>query len=910
MKRTKFLTISIAAMLYSSSALAQYNEDISFDNRLVDAVNSNNINIVEAILSTGENPNQAGKFETSPLHRAAVNGNLDIAKLLIENGADVNIRDYGGASPLHVAARVGEIEFAKILIQNNADLNSYDAQGFTPLHRAVVNKQTPISIFFIKAGAEVNTVNNDGNSPIIDAVRNSQPSILKELLIAGADKSVRNSNGQDAIDFAIKAGNPEIDFLLSATPSELVASDNSIPSFLKKEAKITAHNNSFKQVFDDVVKVPTENIIAEDIQTLAPAYAAEEKPSIVRNDYVANNLPASMQIKSAKKTEDIAPKKVEPLKLEPVKAETIKAKPKSLDKVEIKPEFKEFPLEPILEEKLVKIPASKPAAKNLPKKTKPILAETKPAQQPAAPIKVEPKIEKKLEPKAEVKPEPVAEKKTEAKKKEVKEVKKTKIENKDIKPIALPKLQFIDIPMQIEEDATNKKSVSFDSSSALDKDKAEDVIKLPKLEAAIQESPKPKAKKIAEEKKQKPIKETKNKIEDKKDLALVPAKEPAELDKVSPEPELPASMKNKNPEIIPEEPKQKLSPAIIARQPEASENFKLKTSTLTFPVTSLQVISLENNTSVSAYNNNVLPKEEKIEEAKTGNIIANKTPDIDKKYLNEVDQLLSSSNNSFSTQLVDINFEMVQPEVSLPKSLLIKDLLENKASQLATKNSVALDKPLKEEIETVSVEQETAVTPTEISNAEITSANPTHNTNVNVTSDYNNYRTSLINSIKEFYNSSDKLKNTYDLSNLESERSQTLGLKVNEKENFAVLSSDSFLQSDVVAAPAASVETEELASLSVENSLENISVTEKKGLGFGFADNGFYSIIGDFENESEALNYINKATEDFSEKVKFTVEKDSISNKFLLKIGAVADEETAAKLCELFSSKNLTCNIN
>lgn len=862
MKKTKLLTISLAAALYSSAAVAQYNENISFDNRLVDAVNSNNINIVEAILSTGENPNQAGKFETSPLHRAAVNGNIEIAKLLIENGADVNIQDYGGASPLHVAARVGEIEFAKILIQNNADINGYDAQGFTPLHRAVVNKQVPISIFFIKAGADVNTANNDGNTPIIDAVRNSQPSILRELIIAGADKSARNNNGQDAIDFAIKEGNPEIDFLLSADVKELVASDNSIPSFLKKEAKISPQNNGFKQVFDDTVKVPTENVVAEDIQSLAPIVAPQKIKNTINLDknISLSELPASMQNRVAKKIEDIKPQNFNPIKLQ-----AVKEKPKSLDNKKV-----DKPAE-----------ASKPEAKNIPEKTKPVLTETKPVEDFFTPKKDKPKLKTKQK---------VKEKIESNQNKEDKKDKETKIQN-DIKPIALPKLQFIDIPMQIEEDISKNNSLSFDSSNEINKEKNEDIIKLPSLKAA--EQIKPKLQKKLEEKKIIEAKALENKVE---------KLEPSILANISPASEIPASMKNRKPTFVKSEPEKQLN-NIIPNKVINSQNSEAESTILTFPVNSLQIISLNGDNSlvgkVKKGNSKAITRTNadevtsKIEQPKTEQKVA-----IDLEYLKEVDDLLNSANANFSTQLVDVNFEMVEPEVKMPASLQIKEIIENKVS---SKKTQILETKIFDKKEDKSEVSELKNQPTIEKTSE--------NLKTLVTNDYDSYRSSLVSNIKEFYNSDNRFRNNYSLTALEQERERTLGIKMQNQESFAPQNDNSFLQSDVVAAPANIVETEDLASISLDDEPQ-IIISAKKALGFNFSDSGHFAVIGSFENENEASNYIKKAAEDFSDEIKFTIEKDSISNKYLLKIGAVEEKDNAQKLCELFSSTNLTCDIN
>ncbi len=248
--KNKIVLFSTALVLSSTSAFAfDDGSNFSFDNRLVDAVEQNNVEIVDAILSTGEDPNITGKFDTSALHRAAFHGNYEILKMLIDAGADVNMADYGGASPLHIAARTGNKDVAEELLKDGADINSVDGQGYTPLHRSITNNQVPVTYALIEKGAEVNTMNNEGDTPLIDAVRISNPDLVKQLIVKGADKTIKNNKGLDAIDYAMKVGNKNIDTMLSRSVQELmrgnsissetvIASNNSKPAYLNTASSV------------------------------------------------------------------------------------------------------------------------------------------------------------------------------------------------------------------------------------------------------------------------------------------------------------------------------------------------------------------------------------------------------------------------------------------------------------------------------------------------------------------------------------------------------------------------------------------------------------------------------------------------------------------------------------------------
>jgi ankyrin repeat protein len=291
MFKRSFLTISLLTVLAASSAMAfEYSEEdeFTFGSTLIDAVDKNNIDLVQLALQQGTDPNQVGKFDTTALHRAALNGNIDIVNLLVISGADINFQDYGGATPLSIAARTGQVTVTKELVKNGADMNSQDAQGYTPLHRAVANRQATVSKYLIKAGANVNTVNAEGNSPLIDAVKISNTEIVTELLISGADTTIKNNKGLDVIAYALKAGNSEIDNILaqssqgllraSAVSGSSVVADSNIPAFLKNEMKAKNASNA--------VKVPVPTVEMEsDIEPIAmPASMAKrkiQKPTIV-----------------------------------------------------------------------------------------------------------------------------------------------------------------------------------------------------------------------------------------------------------------------------------------------------------------------------------------------------------------------------------------------------------------------------------------------------------------------------------------------------------------------------------------------------------------------------------------------------------------------------------------------------
>lgn len=193
----------------------------SFDSVIVDAVDKNQRNIVESLLSEGVNPDEQGKFDTTSLHRAAFKGYSDISSTLIDKGASVNARDFGGATPLHMASRKGNIDIVRQLIASGADLDAQDNEGFTPVHRAIANDNTAVAIFLLEAGAAVDSVDSSGNTLLIEAVRRGNAKVAEELILLGADRGRKNDLGISATEYAVKKNDPGLSDVLSKNSSQI-----------------------------------------------------------------------------------------------------------------------------------------------------------------------------------------------------------------------------------------------------------------------------------------------------------------------------------------------------------------------------------------------------------------------------------------------------------------------------------------------------------------------------------------------------------------------------------------------------------------------------------------------------------------------------------------------------------------
>ena len=91
------------------------------------------------IRGTKQNSKYLHKWESSPLHFAAVRGHLAAYQLIMENIENKNPQNVYKVTPLHVAARNGHFFVCQLVINNIPKKNPRDQKGWTPLHCAAQN---------------------------------------------------------------------------------------------------------------------------------------------------------------------------------------------------------------------------------------------------------------------------------------------------------------------------------------------------------------------------------------------------------------------------------------------------------------------------------------------------------------------------------------------------------------------------------------------------------------------------------------------------------------------------------------------------------------------------------------------------------------------------------------------------
>ena len=125
-------------------------EDLHLCKTIYEAAEEGHLDCINLLAGNhGQNVNERGYDDETPLHAAVKKNNIETVKLLIELGANVNMINPDRETPLHYAIR--SVEMCKILIENGAKINERQRSGYTPLYYASNNKK--VVEFLISKGA-------------------------------------------------------------------------------------------------------------------------------------------------------------------------------------------------------------------------------------------------------------------------------------------------------------------------------------------------------------------------------------------------------------------------------------------------------------------------------------------------------------------------------------------------------------------------------------------------------------------------------------------------------------------------------------------------------------------------------------------------------------------------------------
>jgi ankyrin repeat protein len=177
---------------------------------LIEAVKTNDIDRIRALLVSGADVNGRDELGETPLHLAAVRGYKETSQLLIAKGANVNAGDKRGLTPLHAAAWMGHKEILTMLISEGADINARDDDGVAALHTAALAGRKDTVALLIAKGAAINAKNEDGVTPLHAAALGGHRQTVSLLIARGADVDAKNEDGLTPLDAASQKGDRAI----------------------------------------------------------------------------------------------------------------------------------------------------------------------------------------------------------------------------------------------------------------------------------------------------------------------------------------------------------------------------------------------------------------------------------------------------------------------------------------------------------------------------------------------------------------------------------------------------------------------------------------------------------------------------------------------------------------------------
>lgn len=161
-------------------------DEITNTNALAYAVENNNLDMVNVLISAGAGVNSANAYGRTPLMHLDQETSTELLRVLLSAGADVNGQDVSGRTVLMDAAGDCPFEIFEALVKAGAKIDARDNQNNTVLMAAAENEDSRILQFVIKAGVSLNRANEDGETALLMAARAWRSENVEALIEAHA----------------------------------------------------------------------------------------------------------------------------------------------------------------------------------------------------------------------------------------------------------------------------------------------------------------------------------------------------------------------------------------------------------------------------------------------------------------------------------------------------------------------------------------------------------------------------------------------------------------------------------------------------------------------------------------------------------------------------------------------------
>lgn len=231
------------------------------------ALASNSVEVVEALLGMGADPNNGfdlNFFYTNdtPLCHAIENNDEKIVELLVRFGADVNKHGVEGMTPLQFALKMNKLKAAKVLLDagasleiETAEVNHGDCLEHNFAGHYIGNFCRSVEAFEWLQQLGVDLTKHNKKSPLSSFVDAGNIELVKKVLDIGADVNSTDEYGETPIFSAIY--DPEIFYLLMEHGARLdvIAQDGKTVLHKAVEASLDEYSaNKVAEVIDIILK--------------------------------------------------------------------------------------------------------------------------------------------------------------------------------------------------------------------------------------------------------------------------------------------------------------------------------------------------------------------------------------------------------------------------------------------------------------------------------------------------------------------------------------------------------------------------------------------------------------------------------------------------------------------------------
>jgi uncharacterized protein len=171
-------------------------------------------------------------------------------RALLKQKVEINVPQPDGGTALHWAAYSNDLEIVEQLIAAGAKVNAANIYGVTALSLACTNRNAAMVEKLVAAGADVNAATSTGETVLMTCARTGSPLAVKALLSHRANANVKEKlDGQTALMWAAAEGHADVLRVLIEGGADIQARSNVTRHFICFEAQCGHENkNEYREL--------------------------------------------------------------------------------------------------------------------------------------------------------------------------------------------------------------------------------------------------------------------------------------------------------------------------------------------------------------------------------------------------------------------------------------------------------------------------------------------------------------------------------------------------------------------------------------------------------------------------------------------------------------------------------------